>query len=83
MNRLLKDIPIGLILDNEETLETKTENLLGAGTEPPTKENGGATQAVASKQYTNANANGDRGKDQMHDSGHPCQGLPIVTTNKP
>ena len=43
MNQLLEDIPIGLILDDEET-ET---GLLGAETEPPTEERGGATQAVA------------------------------------
>ena len=34
MNQLLEDIPIGLILDHEETLETKMD-LLGTETEPP------------------------------------------------
>ena len=44
MNRPLEDIPIGLILEDEETsaLEMKTETLLGAITEPPTEERGRA-----------------------------------------
>ena len=41
MNWLLEDIPRGLILDDEEMLETETENLLGAETEPPTEERWG------------------------------------------
>ena len=62
MNRLLEDIPIGLILEDEETsaLEMKTETLLGATTEPPTEERGRAIQAVASQQYANANGKGGR-----------------------
>ena len=43
MNQLLEDIPIGLILDDEET-ET---DLLGDEAESPTEERGRATQAVA------------------------------------
>ena len=86
MNQFLEDISIGLILDDEETLETKTEtDLLGTETEPPPKESGGATEAVASLQCTNIN--GERGRggggepEQRHNSGYPCQGLPILTTN--
>ena len=72
-------IPIGLIVEDEETpaLETEMETLLGAITEPPTEESGGAMQAVALQQY--ANANGEGGKELRHDSGHPCQGLPTLT----
>ena len=76
MNQLLEDIPIGLILDDKET-ET---DLLGAETEPPTKERGEATQAFPSQQSTNSN--GEGGKEQRHNSGHPCQGLPILTTKE-
>ena len=79
MNRLLEDIPTGLILEDEETIEMKTKNLLGAETEPPTEERGWATQEVTSQQY--ANANGKGGMEERHDSGHSCQGLPILTTN--
>ena len=43
MNQLLEDIPIGLILDDDET-ET---DLLGAVTEPTTEKRGRTTQAVA------------------------------------
>ena len=46
----------------------------------PTKERGGATQAVASQQYANANSEG--GKEPRHESGHPFWGLPILTMKK-
>ena len=75
MDQVLEDIPIGLILDDDET-ET---DLLGAATEPPTVERGGATQAVASQRRTNAS--GEGGQERRHNSGHPCQGLPILITN--
>ena len=45
-----------------------------------TEERGRATQAVALQQY--ANANGEGGKEQRHDNGHPCRGLPILTMKK-
>ena len=77
MNRLLEDIPTGLILEDKETLEMKTKNLLGAETEPPSEERGGATQEVTSQRYTNANGEGE--KEPRHDSGHHCQGLLILT----
>ena len=56
----MEDIPIGLILEYGETLalETETETFLGAITEPPTEERGGATQTAASQQYANANDEG-------------------------
>ena len=74
MDQLLEDIPIGLILDDDET-ET---DLLGAATEPPTIERGGAMQAVASQRCTNAS--GEGGQERGHYIGHPCQGLPILIT---
>ena len=43
MNQLLEDIPIGLILEDEETteLDTKTATLLGTITKAPIDETGG------------------------------------------
>ena len=76
MNQLLEDVSIGLILDDKET-ET---DLLSAETEPSTKERGEATQALPFQKSTNAN--GEGGKEQRHNSGHPCQGLPILTTKQ-
>ena len=37
-----------------------------------------ATQAVA----TQLDANGEGGKEEGHNSGHPCQGLPITIVKK-
>ena len=64
MSRLLEDIPIGLILEDEETLET--ENLL---------ERGGAMQAVASQQYINANGEGEGSKGKT--AGTLARGCPF------
>ena len=49
MNWPFEDIPVGLILEDEETpvLETETKTLLGTITKPPTEERGGAMQGVA------------------------------------
>ena len=71
MNQLLEDILIGLILDDDE-MET---DLLGTVTEPPTEERERATQAVAPQRCMNTS--GEGGREQGHDSGHPCQELPI------
>ena len=79
MNQLLEDIPIGLILDDGEA-ETEETGLLDAVPEPSTVERGGAMQAVASQRRDAAN--GEGGKEQRHNSGHPCQWLPIITNNK-
>ena len=81
MNQLLQDIPIRLILDDEE-IETEETDLLAAATGPSTAKRGGATQAVASQRRNATNGDGPGGKEQRHDSGHPCQGLPTVTNNK-
>ena len=64
----MEDIPIGLILDDEESPahETEMETLLGAITETPTEDRGGAMQAVASQQYANANGKGE--KEPRHHS---------------
>ena len=76
MEQLLEDIPIGLILEDEET-PTLVETEMDAGTEPPTNERGGATQAVASQLIQ---ADGEGGKEGRRDDGHPCQGLPMLPT---
>ena len=73
MNQLLEDIPIGPIFEETET------DLLGAETEPPTEERGGAMQVVASQRCMNAIGEGR--KEQGHESGHPCQGLPTLITH--
>ena len=64
MNKQLEDISIGFILEDEETptLETETETLLGAITEPSTEERGRAVREVASQQYANAIGEGRRGQ---------------------
>ena len=77
MNQLLIDIPIGLILDDGET-EMKTD-LLDAVTKPSTVKKGGAMETVASQRCFATNDEG--GNEQRHNSGHPCQGLPIITNN--
>ena len=62
MGQLLEDIPIGLILEDDET-PTLVETELDAGTEPPpTNERGGATQAVASQRIQRIQADGEGGK---------------------
>ena len=76
MQQLLQDIPINLILDDEET---RTIEMRDAATKLPTDERGGATQAVAA-QEDNTNGKGER--ERRHVDGHPCQGLPMLTTNK-
>ena len=74
-NQLLESVPLELISGVEEDATSTIEMLLDAATEPITEERGRATQAVASHQ----SANGEKGKEQRHDSGNPCQGLPILT----
>ena len=76
MQQLLEDIPIGLILEDEEA-STLTETVLDAGTEPPTNERGGATQTVAPQR---TQANGEEGKEGRPDDGHPFPGLPMLPT---
>ena len=73
---LLKGIPLELIMEEEKPA---LEKLLDTSTvtELPTEEKGVATQAVA----TQLDANGEGGKEEGHDSGHPCQGLPIATVS--
>ena len=81
MEQLLEDIPIGLILENEEPL-TLVETEMDGGTEPPTNERGGATQVVASQRIQRMQAEGEGGKEGSHDDGHPCPGLSMLPTNK-
>ena len=69
MQQLLQDIPINLILDDEET---RTIEMRDAATKLPTDERGGATQAVASQQ-DNTNGKGER--ERRHVDGH-CRGCP-------
>ena len=53
---------------------------MDAGTEPPTNERGGATQAVASQRIQHIPADGEGGKEGRHNDGHPCPGLPMLPT---
>ena len=68
---LLENIPLELIMEEEMP---ELDRLLDAETELPTGEKGVATQAVA----TQLDANGEGGKEEGHNSRHPCQGLPIT-----
>ena len=81
MEQLLEDIPIGLILEDEE-LSTLVETKMDDGTEPPTNERGGATQGVASQRIQRMQADGEGGKKGSNNDGHPCPGLPMLPTNK-
>ena len=76
MDQLQEDIPIRLILEDEEI--PTPETLLDATIAPPTEERGRATQVDAPQQ----DANCEGRKEQRHDKGHPCQGLPIPTMNE-
>ena len=76
----MKDIPRGLILDDEETPAFETETLLGAVTEPTHRgeRRGNASGCLA----TVCECNGEGRKEPRHDGGHPCRGLPILTMKK-
>ena len=73
MNRLLEDIPIGLILKDEEMPALETEMLLGTTTEPPPRRSG-PPLVLASQQY--ANANGEGGRSQGMTVGTLARGFP-------
>ena len=72
MDQLLENIPVRLILEDEETPMLKMETLLDAVTEPPIEVRGGTMQAVAPQRKPN----GEGGKEPRHNSWHPCGGLP-------
>ena len=59
-NWLLENVPLETILGVEENETPALEMRLDAAIEPPTKERGGAMQAVASHQSTNGEGGRDR-----------------------
>ena len=70
---VLDEEPLETILGVEEDETTALKMLLDVTIEPRIEERGGATHVVASHKSSNS----EGGREQRHDSGDPCQGLPF------